>query len=393
MAQFRRQDRQTIKKRAEAARQHEERSGGGGGDATWYKLDFGTTVLRVLPPFSDRGVIIKEVYEHGWLPPSATRGPSKGKGGARRATCLAKSFPEREVSCALCGALDEAEKKHRGSAKGFWPGRKCYVNALVIRHSDPQGNIKLSPDRTDGTRYKPYIVQLPQSVANWIEIQQDTNDMDFADVDGGINISVTKTRTGKEAIDVDYKPNTDVKGATPLVGAIDPAQMPEGVAPDADALLAWIAESMMDLDTIYGWPKDEKLADIAETAEILKGYLAHRASQTAAGAAGGSWQDGAASGGGSGGSDAVTKAYNEGAPAQPATPAKGGMAPPASLADAQKTGQPDCFGGAREHTGSQDEDYAGSRGFQGEYVKCIICEAEVSCRQACEEAGLIQVEG
>lgn len=399
MATFRRQDRAIMKQRADAARKNEERrgGGGGGGDAAWYKLDFGTTMLRILPPFSDRGVIIKEFFEHGWLPPSSTQGPFRGKGGSRRAICLGKSFPERDAKCLICQYLDEAEKAHRGIARGLWAGRKCHINAIVISHTDPQGNVRLSADRSvEEGRYKPYIIQIPGGVANWIEIQQDTNDMDFADPEHGINISITKAKTGPEAVDVKYTQTTDVRGPSLMA----PREMWDS-----------IAEAMKDLDIIYGWPRDEKLAHIAQTAQIVKGYLEHKASKTAAGAAGGGWQAGSNAGGGwqagagtggggwqaganapadTGKADAVTKAYSEqSAPSQPA----GGMAPPASLADAQKTGTPDCFAGARPHTGSEDEDYKGALGWQEDYTKCIICTAEVACQAASAEKGLVQVSG
>ena len=152
--------------------------------------------------------------------------------------------------------------------------------------------------------------------------------------------------------------------------------------PDRDAVLDAIAEGLTDLDQFYGWPSDKALTEITKSATILDAWLARKYERLtgAPPPAGDSVGSGAAGGGPTGGQNWGGTQGGTKEPEKPEKPEKPKTpAPPKTLGDVKQPGAPDCFAGARMHTGSDDKKFTGTQGHQEGYLKCVKCPFEIDC--------------
>lgn len=187
----------------------------------WYRLGQGTTILRILPPWSARGLIALTVYNHRieYMEPGSRFTKYSW-------VCLNRTFGKR---CNICEGLNSY---HLDTEEYGANERVFYANALVIQ--DPEYGRK-----SDATApWTHVLIKLPKTVHDWV-ISQITNPAvgDITDVESGIDIMVTKTGSG---LDTRYSTTLSPNGRTAI---------PDTVLNSLE---------LYDLDSIFGTGFEDK---------------------------------------------------------------------------------------------------------------------------------------
>ena len=198
----------------------------------------GTTQVRILPPYSAKGVFFKEISTH------------RVKVGKRwdKYACPLEMVNE---PCALCelgaelvASLDEA--KIAFASDNLRPRSAFLYN--VICSSGPQNSKNETPEfgkvycLESGLMVHKQILQLDQDPADgWADITT---------VNNGVNLTIKRTGQG---LGTEYSVNPHGSGRTDIF-----AQLAErGIKPETLVLF--------DLDAVYDMPLPEKLAEVAKT--------------------------------------------------------------------------------------------------------------------------------
>lgn len=396
MATFYKPNPDFVRQEAAAARARDEkrRQGGGGGTGSgvkinWRDFSLGLNRWRMLPAWNASGKYGRLVARHSFLPPYTN---SRGD-VIKEQRCLVKTYPDHDpqhLRCPFCVAIRQIEKKFPSTCERQYAKTNQHVNALF--RGDAEQDL-----------LKTYVLRLPMGTWNWAITTQDQMGLDFTDIEGGIDIYTTKS--GAE-LATNYTNTTNPYGSTPAV--------PKEVgAPGTDAYtraLDVIAAGIVDLDNIFRFPNDEKMAEIAAHAEVFlttrlgviqnqqgssRPTAATRAGdastqvggpqgqQAASGATQQAATQGAATQGSpstASGQQASPAAQEASAPAtqQAATPKQ--MKGPESRTAITQPGKPPCFGGAAPHT---EPELEGKVGHQDGVRKCLKCPFEMDCADIC----------
>lgn len=163
----------------------------------WFRIPNGTSVLRILPPWSEKGLVALPVYYHNIE--------------LKRDTftrwnwcCMSKTFGK---PCPICDALEKVRESGVSTNEYEANTRIFYANAIVM--NDP--TYKNGEGTKPGTHV---IVKLPYSVYTWI-INQITNPMvgDITSIENGIDIFITREGQG---LSTRYSCTFSPNGRTPV---------------------------------------------------------------------------------------------------------------------------------------------------------------------------------
>ncbi len=192
----------------------------------------GTTQVRLLPPYSDKGVFFKEISKH------------RIKNGKRWET-YACPLEMASLPCALCelgaeltATLDEA--KIEFVSENLRPRTAFLYN--VICHGGPQNRKNETPEfgkvycLESGLMVHKQILQLDQDpVDGWADITT---------VNNGVNLTIKRTGQG---LGTEYSVNPHGSGRTDIFEQL----VERGIDPAGLVLF--------DLDNVYTLPTEEKL--------------------------------------------------------------------------------------------------------------------------------------
>lgn len=135
----------------------------------------GTTALRIMPPWSEKGEWYQEITEHFI------------QSKKRSFTCTADRFGR----CPVCEYGDQLTASGNvEAAKGFRPSTKALVNAVVL--SEPNGKLSIK----DGIK----VFKLPQTVRTaLLKFDMDTDGdgwNDITDYNHGVNFKIERVGQG-----------------------------------------------------------------------------------------------------------------------------------------------------------------------------------------------------
>lgn len=399
MVQVFQMNREAIRALAEDARKREESRGQNyDNDLPWYDWRQGENLIRLCPPYSQKGMYLKYVGYH-------YRIDEKGNKGR----CLLLTHGDiPNIQCPFCNKLDAVKQQYPHFNVGFYaPRRKAY--GWVIDQKDPQKG--------------PQIANFPGGVADWVTIQLDNYEYDIANITSGVDICITKSGSSKDWKSIRYDKT------------LTPSRSP--LAPNDQILADWISK-MKDLDMIFKVPEKEDMDALVGTAEEFGQYLIRKAEdelikqRSQSGTVGFPYQMPPPAPVQSGGypvgpsqtqvdpyrTQVVAspvgqqippamqfEQYNLGsgtaqAASVPPPPVPSAVPPPqpieaspvaspvgqplqAQVSPPAVTGAPDCFGGAVAHAD-------GTTGYQGHIEKCQACPKEFDCTNAMATAKTTQ---
>lgn len=135
----------------------------------------GTTAIRIMPPWSEKGEWYQEITEHFI------------QSKKRSFTCTAEKFGR----CPVCEYGDALSANGQAeAAKGFRPSTKALVNAVIL--SEPNGKLSIK----DGIK----VFKLPQTVRTaLLKFDMDTDGdgwNDITDYNHGVNFKVERVGQG-----------------------------------------------------------------------------------------------------------------------------------------------------------------------------------------------------
>lgn len=206
-----------------------------GANADMLYLLPGQTMIRVLPPYNEKGLFFNKVFKH-----RVKTGDDVFTG-----LCPEKNYGE---SCALCDKGEElfATKDEAAMelAKELRPRGYYLYNVLCF--AGPANRRGEMPEPG-----KVYVMESGVMVHRQIiELDQDeaTGWADITNIEGGVNLIIKRTGAG---LDTKYDVNVHGGGRTNIVewlqsSAIDPGSM-----------------TLYDLEAVYNRPADEKIQEVA----------------------------------------------------------------------------------------------------------------------------------
>jgi len=220
----------------------ERQSNGRGTDAPMLELQSGSTMVRILPPYSAAGVFFRQVFKH-WV--------NMGKG--KQAEIFACPAVEANLPCAVCqkgqeltDTRDEVKMKF---ARDLRPQNRFLYNVLV--HSAPGDRRGVVPEfgkvyvMEAGVMVHRQIISLDQDpAAGWSDV---TNPQ------AGVNLIIKKTGS---KLDTKYDVNPHGSGRTDMYA--DCAA--RGV--DHNSL------TLINLDEVYAIPDQEKVEEVAASINV-----------------------------------------------------------------------------------------------------------------------------
>lgn len=200
-----------------------------GGKIPYFKWEVGDNVVRILPPYSAKGLVFKKRIQHFNLPPEGDI-----------AFCL-RTWDSFD-SCFICDKIAELHSQFPGVIDtGRQDAVDSYLCNLIDRANEAAG---------------PQIGSFSARQYNWV--MQQLNDRrigDITDVDEGFDIKVTKTVTRKR--------NRDT---TRYVETLMPR--PCTLHDNPEIAEAWVSK-IWDLDKVVKEPDDEWLLGIKASANAL----------------------------------------------------------------------------------------------------------------------------
>jgi hypothetical protein len=218
----------------------EKQANAWGNDAPMIYAQAGTTMLRILPPFDDKGVFFSQITKH------------RVQVGGKRTEIFACPAEEAGLPCAICvkgqemtESKDEAQMKF--AKENLRPRNQFLYNVLV--HSGPadrKGNVpefgKVYVLET-GVMVHRQIISLDQDPATgWADITNPGN---------GVNLMIKRTGQG---LDTKYEVNPHGAGRTDVFA--DCAA--RGIDPNSLELF--------NLNEVYAIPDEEKVEEVASKA-------------------------------------------------------------------------------------------------------------------------------
>lgn len=168
----------------------------------WFVIPKGTSVVRILPPWSQKGLIALPVISH--------RIEYNNPEGFTRWNwnCNKETFG---TPCKICEGLEKLKAVGVNTEPFMEKGRVYYANAIIVTDPGYNGTQGYAP----GTHV---LIRLPWTVYSWI-INQVTNPLigDITSIEKGISIFITKEGSGLKTT---YSCTLSPNGREPIDPAI-----------------------------------------------------------------------------------------------------------------------------------------------------------------------------
>ena len=208
---------------------------------------FGEYRIRVLPPWSDKGLLGVVVGKHPNIP--------SPEGEMRSELCVEATHPDRHVPCPICTVIRKFEDMGF-DVKKFLVWKSSYVNAL-IRNAAP------GSDAFEANL--PYIFRQTPTFLHWLYSQIIDPDVgDFLNPESGRDIKIIKAAPKSKGAFVQYE-KTIVHQSSPLV--------------EGEEKISEILNNLYKLDEIWRFPDDEYFSGLQKAASRLESLLGERISQ------------------------------------------------------------------------------------------------------------------
>ena len=234
-----------IREQAQKARDYENnRKGGGDSKLAWGNIEEGPNIIRPLPPTNSRGILAKKVAKHYF------QGTSLKELVDHPVPCVVSMFPEVPgIGCHICSAGDRilAQFPQLDIKRWHKPGSSYYIQAVDRRDQQPVAK----------------LFKLSSALNNWLTLQMEallSDGVDLTDINQGCDIRITKTiKKTKRGERTEYdKTLWNLKGLTPLHA--DPSVV--------EAILS----SMVNPEEIWKFPDDEAIMGFAKVAADIQSF-------------------------------------------------------------------------------------------------------------------------
>lgn len=336
--------------KTEAARIRAEGDYSGDRDLEFYEWKTGQNNLRLLPPWSAKGLIFKKVLKHFEIPPEK-----------QIFTCQ-HTWPDKFDLCLSCEALDKVQAQFPEADLGRQRSTPNYY-ANVIDRDDEEKGVQLC--------------RFSSSVYNWIMLQLDNPKIgDITDYEKGYDLVIDKTEKRRKG------GGTYVKYTCSFIPGASPLHESD------EAVTTWLT-NLFDLDKVFRPLTDEEVSDMQGAASRMLIYYQRRFRGDAP--ASGSGPSGVADDSPRERTQGATestgaKGRGEGLSGEETAPEStaGGSEKVGSLGDIDPRSVPDCHAGLKDP--KQHED--GTYGFNPVYEKCLLCPVETACMAAKADKGI-----
>jgi hypothetical protein len=333
----------------EAARIKAEGDHTGDADLNFYEWKTGENNLRILPPWSAKGMVFKRVFTHFEIPPEKSV-----------FKCML-TWPDKFESCLICDGLDRVQSLFPEMDLGRQRYTMHYYANVIDRDEEEKGV---------------QVCRFTGSIYNWLVLQMDNPKIgDITDYEKGYDVVITKT----------VRPRKKGKGDQIKYScSFIPNSCP--LHESDEAVAKWLS-TLFDLDRVFGPLDDDSIAEVQGAASRLITYYQRRARGTGGGAS---------SVGDSGvASEDLPEQRREQPQRRQETPSGDSPAPgdtsptdaqtPAeNLSDLDPKKLPTCHASLEAPDAHPD----GTFGFNPDMEKCLLCPHEMSCMDAKASKGL-----
>lgn len=343
-----------ITEEAERIRKKQEESGFEDRDLNYYDWKNGDNNLRLLPPWSAKGLHFLQVFSHFELPPDK-----------KISRCM-HTWGNIHDTCYICEAIDKVLSMFPALDLGRISQADHWYGQAIDRDDEPKGV---------------QIVRFTPPTRNWVMLQMANPKIgDVADIETGFDINFKRGKKPRKkgppqvSYDPDFvqRPNANGPGFS-----VTPTPLHE----DAEVVARWIKE-MYDLSNVYSAPSDEKLADIEKMAARAVMFYTRKHGDdqgTTSSFSGGNGQQGSLAAE----QPEVATGGADTAPSEPRTAATPAGGAEQSLDAIDPKTVPDCFAGLNNPTAHDD----GTIGFNDALEKCLLCKEELRCMDAKQRRG------
>jgi hypothetical protein len=329
--------------KTEANRVREQGSGFGDQDLNFYDWKNGENNLRILPPWSAKGLVFKKVLSHFEIPPE------------RSIVKCMDTWPDKFDLCYTCEAIDKVIAQLPELDLGRQKNSTHFYANVIDRDEEEKGV---------------QVCRFTSGVYNWLVLQMDNPKIgDITDYEQGFDIIITKSE----------KPRKKGKGTqTNYSCSFVPRPCP--LHETDEAMAQWL-QSLFDLDRVFGPPDDEGLAEMKGAASRMVNYYFKKFRE---------------------GYSVTSDDADEPSPRREAarrdepkseavspdavidTPPPQSQQPAKTLEDIDPKGVPSCFAGLKDPEKHSD----GTVGFNEMLEKCLLCAHELRCMDAKASKGL-----
>lgn len=311
--------------------------GGGSGEIKRFDFKEGKNTIRLLPPWSVKGLLFKKFMTHFSIKPENSI-----------FNCLS-TWPDKYDSCFVCESLDKVQ--------ALFPDLDLWRQRATVNY---HSNVIDRADEDKGVQ----IARITPGVYNWIMLQMDNPEVgDLSDYESAFDIVVTKT--------VEKKGNQ--KRTT---YKCDRAVNRTALHEDEDIVASWLT-SIYDLDRIVAPPKDEILSEMKGASSRMLTYYQRK------------HRDGADLGEDSPDSDPAP------APSEPSEVASKSNGSPSGQsveksapADSLEELDPSQYPPCHASLDAPKKNESGTIGFDPSGEDCITCAFEFACMDAKAAKGL-----
>lgn len=212
-------------------------------DNIFHNIENGSNIIRVLPPWNEKGKFAKVVFRHRDIPVTYMDEKTKEeKQGVRSYLCL-KTLGETD--CPVCKVLEEFNSKTEAASK-FNAQDNFYVNALIF---DSEGKLMFGN--------KPKIVRLTWSVYTWIRTQITNPKIgNILHPVTGCDIEITRKKVGERT-------------------SYETVRLKESRIAEKNEDVVLILKSLHNLDSVFGGAKNLKdtLVEVSNTLRLVLSSL------------------------------------------------------------------------------------------------------------------------
>lgn len=223
------------------------------GDLLFGEFHEGDNYVRALPAMNSTGIVGKQRGTHFFQ-----RTPLKGVLEKGQYECLFESFPQKhDCRCAFHEAGDWILQQNPSLDLSMWLNPGVKTQMYLIHRSSPDAHL----------REVAQIFDINSSVYNWFLEQQAMmlgRGFDITDVEQGLDFIVRQ-----EIVQKNYKGN--VKQFKNYEGAHIPLASASPLHPDP-AIRDRILSQVKDLDEVFKYPDDAKMAEFQSAADKVKSF-------------------------------------------------------------------------------------------------------------------------
>jgi hypothetical protein len=314
-----------------------EQGEGGDQDLNFYDWKLGDNNLRLLPPWSAKGLVFKRLWSHFELPPEKSI-----------YKCL-DSWPDKHNMCFFCEAIDRVVAQLPELDLGRQGASLQYYGNVIDRDEEDKG--------VQVCRFTP-------ATYNWITLQMDNPKIgDITDYEQGFDLIINKSK----------KPRKGGGDTTKYTCSFVPRPCP--LHETDQAVAEWLS-NLFDLDRVFGPPDDKALAEMQGAASRMVTFYFKKYRE-------GGVPDSTPTDTGRP-TEETTPDVATGASVPDSAPPKTQDASAQSLEDIDPKSVPACFAGLPKPEAHED----GSLGFNDVLEKCLLCAQELRCMDVKASKGL-----